>query len=73
MPVLASNPVFDELFGELPLAFRRDDPASLEERLRWLAALPHDERERIGRTLRERVEARHSTESWADGIMAAIG
>jgi glycosyltransferase involved in cell wall biosynthesis len=73
LPVLASNPVFDELFDDFPLAFDRDDPASLADRLRWLAALPPAERARIGRTLRERVAARHSTESWADGIMAAIG
>lgn len=73
LPVLASNPVFDELFDGFPLAFGRDDPASLADRLRWLASLPPEERARIGRTLRERVAARHSTDSWADGIMAAIG
>jgi glycosyltransferase involved in cell wall biosynthesis len=71
LPVLASNPVFDELFGELPLSFSRDDPASLAERLRWLASLPVDERAAIGRTLRERVVARHSVESWADGVLEA--
>jgi glycosyltransferase involved in cell wall biosynthesis len=71
LPVLASNPVFDELFGELPLAFDRDDPASLADRLRWLAALPGEERTRIGRTLRERVSQRHSVETWAEGIIRA--
>jgi glycosyltransferase involved in cell wall biosynthesis len=72
LPALASNPVFDELFGELPLSFSRDDPSSLADRLRWLASLPADERAAIGRTLRERVVARHSVESWADGVLEAI-
>jgi glycosyltransferase involved in cell wall biosynthesis len=72
LPVLASNPVFDELFGELPLSFAREDPAALAERLRWLASLPVDERAAIGRTLRERVVARHSVESWAEGVLEAV-
>jgi glycosyltransferase involved in cell wall biosynthesis len=72
LPVLASNPVFDELFDGLPLSFGRDDPGSLAGRIEWLASLPAEERRGIGRTLRERVVARHSTESWADGIMAAV-
>jgi glycosyltransferase involved in cell wall biosynthesis len=72
LPVLASNPVFDELFDGLPLAFARDDPGSLADRIEWLASLPAAERRGIGRMLRERVVARHSTESWADGIMAAV-
>jgi glycosyltransferase involved in cell wall biosynthesis len=73
LPVLASNPVFDELFGELPLSFSRDDPASLAGRLRWLASLSSDERAAIGRTLRERVAERHSVDSWADGVLEAVG
>jgi glycosyltransferase involved in cell wall biosynthesis len=72
LPVLASNPVFDELFGDLPLSFERDDPASLADRLRWMASLPVDERAAIGRSLRERVVARHSVESWADGVLEAV-
>jgi glycosyltransferase involved in cell wall biosynthesis len=72
LPVLASNPVFDELFGELPLSFSREDPAALAERLRWLSSLPADERAAIGRTLRERVVARHSVGSWADGVLKAV-
>jgi glycosyltransferase involved in cell wall biosynthesis len=71
LPVLASNPVFDELFGEHPLLFERDDAGSLSERLRWLAALSSDERGEIGRALRERVAERHSVETWADGVLAA--
>jgi glycosyltransferase involved in cell wall biosynthesis len=72
LPVLASNPVFDELFGELPLSFAREDPTGLADRLRWLASLPVDERAAIGRTLRERVVARHSVDSWADGVLEAV-
>jgi glycosyltransferase involved in cell wall biosynthesis len=71
LPVLASNPVFDELFEDLPLAFARDDPASLADRLRWLVSLPAEERAAIGRTLRERVVQRHSVDSWADGVLEA--
>jgi glycosyltransferase involved in cell wall biosynthesis len=71
LPVLASNPVFDELLDGHDLAFGCDDPAGLAERLRTLAAMPANERERLGRTLRERVAARHSVDTWADGILAA--
>lgn len=71
LPVLASNPVFDELFSGFPLSFDRDSPESLAERLRWFAGLTSAERAKIGRTLRERVAQRHSVETWADGILAA--
>ncbi|HYX77587.1 MAG TPA: glycosyltransferase family 4 protein [Gaiellaceae bacterium] len=71
LPVLASNPVFDDLFAGYPLFFERDSPASLAERLRWFAALSAAERAEIGRTLRERVARSHSVGTWADGILAA--
>ena len=71
LPVLASNPVFDELFDGYPLLFERDSPESLAERLRWFAGLDESERAEIGRTLRERVAQRHSVETWADGVLAA--
>ena len=71
LPVLASNPVFDELFDGYPLLFERDSPESLAERLRWFAGLDETERAEIGRTLRERVAQRHSVETWADGVLAA--
>ena len=71
LPVLASNPVFDELFDGYPLLFERDSPESLAERLRWFAGLDESERAKIGRTLRERVAQRHSVETWADGVLAA--
>jgi glycosyltransferase involved in cell wall biosynthesis len=71
LPVLASNPVFDELFEGYPLLFERDSAASLASRLRWFAGLDDSERAEIGRTLRERVALRHSVETWADGVLAA--
>ncbi len=71
LPVLASNPVFDELFEGYDLRFDRDDPASLVDRLRWLAGLGAAERDELGRTLRERVASRHSVDTWADGIIEA--
>jgi glycosyltransferase involved in cell wall biosynthesis len=71
LPVLASNPVFDELFGDYPLFFERESPASLAERLRWFAGLDAAARADIGRTLRLRVAERHSVETWADGVLAA--
>jgi len=71
LPVLASNPVFDDLFEGYDLRFDRDDPASLIERLRWLAGLDGAARRELGRTLRARVTARHSVDTWADGIIRA--
>jgi glycosyltransferase involved in cell wall biosynthesis len=71
LPVLASNPVFDELFSGYPLSFERESPDSLAERLRWFAALSAGERTEIGRTLRERVTRSHSVETWADSVLAA--
>src|SRR2546427_3487304 len=71
LPVLASNPVFDELFDGYPLLFERGSPDSLADRLRWFARLDAAERAEIRRTLRRRVAQRHSVETWADGILAA--
>jgi glycosyltransferase involved in cell wall biosynthesis len=71
LPVLASNPVFDELFDGYPLLFERDSAESLADRLRWFAGLDEGERAEIGRTLRKRVALRHSVETWADGVLAA--
>jgi glycosyltransferase involved in cell wall biosynthesis len=72
LPVLASNPVFDELFDGYQLAFERESPESLAERLRWFSALSDDERAEIGQTLRARVAQRHSVDTWADGVLAAV-
>jgi glycosyltransferase involved in cell wall biosynthesis len=72
LPVLASNPVFDELFGSRPLSFERDDARSLARRLLWFASLSTEERAAIGRALRDRVAERHSVDTWADGVLAAV-
>jgi glycosyltransferase involved in cell wall biosynthesis len=75
VPVLASNPVLDELLDgvELPLRFGRDRPEELAERLAALAAAEPAAVERVGRELRRRVEERHSVETWAVGVLAAAG
>jgi glycosyltransferase involved in cell wall biosynthesis len=72
VPVIASNPVFDSLLEPAQL-FRREDPGELAERIRGLAALAPAERAALGRRLRERVEAGHSVQSWARGIVDAAG
>ncbi len=72
VPVLASNPVFDALL-EPELRFQRDDPDELADRIRALAAASTTERAEVGRRLRERVEAGHSVQSWARGILDAAG
>jgi glycosyltransferase involved in cell wall biosynthesis len=69
VPAIASNPVFDDVLPE-EWRFPREDADALADRLRAFAALTHDERVRLGATLRERVLARHSVDSWADGILA---
>jgi glycosyltransferase involved in cell wall biosynthesis len=71
LPVLVSNPVFDELTAGLPatLMFARDEPAVLADRIAELAALPPEARAGLGRTLHERVAAGHSVEGWADSVL----
>jgi glycosyltransferase involved in cell wall biosynthesis len=64
LPVLASNPVFDDLLPQ-ELRFDRDDAAMLAERLASL-----DRRRRP--ELREVVVAHHSVEHWADGVLATV-
>jgi glycosyltransferase involved in cell wall biosynthesis len=64
LPVLASNPVFDDLLpGEL--RFDRDDPEGLGARLRSL-----DRRRRP--ELRGLVSANHSVGHWADALLATV-
>lgn len=67
LPVIASNPVFDEFLDPFP----REDAGELAKRLRAFAALPAEERSVIGRALREAVVARHSVDSWADKVLSA--
>jgi glycosyltransferase involved in cell wall biosynthesis len=64
LPVLASNPVFDDLLPD-ELRFARDDADGLAERLRSL-----DRRRRP--ELRELVAERHSVEHWADALLATV-
>jgi glycosyltransferase involved in cell wall biosynthesis len=72
LPVLASNPIFDELLDS-EQRFTRWDPGALAERIRSLAAMTTDERAALGRRLHERVAERHSVQSWARGILGAAG
>jgi glycosyltransferase involved in cell wall biosynthesis len=72
VPVLASNPVFDSLLDPAQL-FSREEPGELAERIRALAALEPEDRQALGRRLRERVERDHSVESWARGVLDAAG
>ncbi len=74
VPVLACNPNLEELLGGLPveLLFRPGDPDDLARVLLALGASDGRAREETGRELRRRVEAGHSVETWADGVVRAI-
>src|SRR5262249_18690080 len=72
LPVLASNPIFDELL-DADLRFIRWDARTLAERVRSLAGLSRAARAELGRELRERVAGGHSVQSWASGILDAAG
>ena len=72
LPVLASNPVFDSLLDE-EQRFSREDAVALSSRIRELAQMSQADRAEIGRRLRQRVEAGHSVQSWARGILDAAG
>ena len=64
VPVLASNPLFDDLLPP-ELRFGRDDVDGLAEKLRTLDTRRRPE-------LRETVAERHSVEHWADGLLATV-
>jgi glycosyltransferase involved in cell wall biosynthesis len=72
LPVLASNPIFDELLAQ-EQRFTRWDPRSLAECIRTLADMSAGQRAELGRGLREQVARRHSVQSWARGILDAAG
>ena len=72
VPVLASNSSFDDLLHGLDLDFPREDEEALAGRFARLAAMPHDERTRVGHLLRDRATAGHSVETWADRLLAAV-
>jgi hypothetical protein len=69
-PPVASNPAFDSLLPD-ELRFEREHPRGLADRLLALGACPPDARRELGRTLRERVAASHSVESWAAAVVEA--
>jgi glycosyltransferase involved in cell wall biosynthesis len=71
-PVLASNPIFDDLLDD-EQRFTRWDPRTLAERMRALADMSPEERAELGQRLRQRVAAGHSVQSWARGILDAAG
>ena len=72
LPVFASNPVFDGLL-EPEQRFGRESPDELASRIGELAELDSADRAELGMRLRERVEAGHSVQSWARGVLAAAG
>lgn len=73
-PVLSSNVALDDFLGDLPLRLRfaRRDPQDLARALLALAAAPPELRRQVGSTLRRRVEAEHSVESWADAVLREL-
>jgi len=72
LPVLVASEGFGDLIAgiEPSLCFAQDDPASLAEAIRALAALGVAGRARIGAELRLRVLRDHSTAHWAKAIVA---
>lgn len=74
VPVLACNPFFDQLLGGLPveLHFGTGDDAELARLLRAFADADRASRVAAGLELRRRVAAGHSTESWADAVVATV-
>jgi glycosyltransferase involved in cell wall biosynthesis len=71
LPVVASNPVFDE-FLPAELRFPTDDLEKLADRLVAFAMLPPARRRALGQLLHDRVVAEHSVQHWADGVMDAV-
>jgi glycosyltransferase involved in cell wall biosynthesis len=69
-PVLASNPIFDDLL-DAEQRFTRWDPRVLAERIQALADMSPGARAALGCRLRERVAEGHSVQSWARGILDA--
>jgi glycosyltransferase involved in cell wall biosynthesis len=74
LPVLVSNPGFDSLIEQIDpsLFFPQDDAQALAERIGALVDAGPEQRARIGRELRARVERGHSVDHWADGVVGAL-
>jgi glycosyltransferase involved in cell wall biosynthesis len=65
LPVFAASPVFDGLLPE-QLRFHGDYPSSLADRIR-------DYHGGAGSQLRERVQAEHSVDHWAERVLEEAG
>jgi glycosyltransferase involved in cell wall biosynthesis len=74
VPVIACNPAFERFLGGLPveLHFRSGDAQDLAEKLLAFAASDPAARVEAGAELRRRVEAGHSVETWADGVVRVL-
>jgi glycosyltransferase involved in cell wall biosynthesis len=70
VPVIASSPAVADVVPEA-FRFATGDATDLARRLAEVARLGRAEREQVGRSLREAVAARHSVDSWAEGILEA--
>jgi glycosyltransferase involved in cell wall biosynthesis len=75
VPVIVSNPVFDELLEGLEprLIFDREDPSDLAGAIARVTALDPAERKALGAALRGRVAERHSVDHWAEAILEVAG
>jgi|tagenome__1003787_1003787.scaffolds.fasta_scaffold20874943_2 glycosyltransferase involved in cell wall biosynthesis len=71
LPVLASNPSFVVLLEE-ELRFDRNDVEGIARSLTWMAGRTAEERRELGQDLRRRVEADHSSATWADRILDVV-
>jgi glycosyltransferase involved in cell wall biosynthesis len=74
VPVLACNPAFATLLGGLPveLRFRSGDAEDLADKLAGFGASDPAARAEAGAELRRRVEAGHSVDTWADGVVRVL-
>ena len=68
VPAFASSSVFASLLPDA-LRFSRDEPADLARKLAAFAAVDPEHRAALGLSLRDRVVAGHSVESWADAVV----
>lgn len=71
LPVLASNPSFVVLLEE-EIRFDRNDVEGIARGLTWMASRSAEQRRELGRDLRRRVEADHSSSTWADRILEVV-
>ncbi len=71
LPVLASNPSFVVLLEE-EIRFDRNDIEGIARGLTWIAGRTPEQRRELGRDLRRRVEADHSSRTWAERILEVV-